>query len=203
MHGVYFSDLLHNLLHFGAADSVAFPVSLLEKMIRPAVVYLLLVLALRLWGKRVLAQLNPLDLVVLLTLSNTVQNAIIGNDTSLSGGIVGAATLLAVNALLVRAFYRGPSRTALAESGGDICLIQDGVEQQEQMARMHINDGELLAKAHERGFDGLHDVGTASLCSNGTLYFKARRASSEEARHTELLDRLNSIQRELHALRRA
>ncbi len=64
---------------------------MLEKLIRPVLVYLVLVFGLLKFGKRVLAQLNPFDLVVLLTLSNTVQNAIIGNDTSLSGGILGAA----------------------------------------------------------------------------------------------------------------
>ena len=98
-------SLFVNLVQFGASG---LPISMLEKVVRPVAVYLLLVVALRAFGKRILAQLNPFDLVVLLTLSNTVQNAIIGNDTSLTGGIVGAAALLAVNALLVRFFYRGP-----------------------------------------------------------------------------------------------
>ena len=74
----------------------------LEKILRPILVYLFLVVGLRLAGKRELAQLNPFDLVVLLTLSNTVQNAIIGNDNSLSGGIIGATTLLIVNSVVVR-----------------------------------------------------------------------------------------------------
>src|SRR3954453_14068626 len=94
-----------NLFRFGTSDLA---VSLIEKILRPIVVYLLLVVALRTVGKRILAQLNPFDLVVLLTLSNTVQNAIIGNDSSLTGGILGAASLLAVNSVLVRIFYRGP-----------------------------------------------------------------------------------------------
>src|ERR687893_589442 len=91
-------SLIVNLLHFGASDLT---ISLLEKIVRPVVVYLFLVFVLRAVGKRILAQLNPFDLVVLFTLSNTVQNAIIGNDTSLSGGIVGALALLGVNSLLV------------------------------------------------------------------------------------------------------
>src|SRR6476620_9017868 len=123
MHGVYVGDLLHNLLGLGTPDTTAFPVSLVEKMVRPIIVYLFVVFALRLWGKRVLAQLNPFDFVVLLTLSNTVQNAIIGNDTSLSGGLIGAATLLAINAVLVRIFYRGPKKALFGEGSGDICLI--------------------------------------------------------------------------------
>ncbi len=92
---VHWQVLWDNLVHFGAPDTY---VSWLEKIIRPVVVYLLLVFALKSFGKRILAQLNPFDFVVLLTLSNTVQNAIIGNDTSLSGGILGAAALLGINA---------------------------------------------------------------------------------------------------------
>jgi uncharacterized membrane protein YcaP (DUF421 family) len=203
MHGVYFPDLLHNLLHLGTPDSAVFPVSLLEKMLRPIFVYLFVVFALRLWGKRMLAQLNPFDFVVLLTLSNTVQNAIIGNDTSLSGGLIGAATLLGINALLVRIFYRGPEKALLGEGSGDICLIRDGVQQQDEMARLHINHGELTAKAHERGFDSLGEVETATLYPNGTLYFVGRHAASEEARHTELMLQLGLLQREVAALARA
>ena len=77
----------------------------LEKVLRPVLIYAFLVIGLRLAGKRELAQLNPFDLVVLLTLSNTVQNAIIGEDNSVTGGIIGATTLLAVNYLVVRFLY--------------------------------------------------------------------------------------------------
>src|SRR5262245_26250157 len=100
-------------------------VSVVEKILRPIVVYLLLVVLLRRFGKRILAQLNPFDLVVLLTLSNTVQNAIIGNDTSLSGGIIGAATLVGFNALLVRFYYRGPNLDRKFMADRDVYLIQN------------------------------------------------------------------------------
>ncbi len=73
-----------------------------EKISRPILVYGFLVVALRIFGKRELAQLNPFDLIVLLMLSNTVQNAIIGNDISVTGGIIGAVTLLATNYFVVR-----------------------------------------------------------------------------------------------------
>ena len=75
-------------------DIFALGAPVVEKMLRPVIVYAFLVVALRVFGKRELAQLNPFDLVVLLSLSNTVQNAIIGNDNSLSGGLIGAFTLL-------------------------------------------------------------------------------------------------------------
>ncbi len=84
-------------------------VSLAEKIVRPILVYIFLVVGLRLAGKRELAQLNPFDLVVLLTLSNAVQNAIIGDDNSVLGGIVGASTLLLVNYVVVVIAYRNRS----------------------------------------------------------------------------------------------
>src|SRR5205809_8002632 len=77
-----------------------------EKIARPIVVYFFLIIGLRLAGKRELAQLNPLDLIVLLTLSNTVQNAIIGTDDTVTGGLIGATTLLVVNHGVVRYLYR-------------------------------------------------------------------------------------------------
>src|SRR4030081_173867 len=109
-----------------------------EKILRPMAVYFFLVIGLRLAGKRELAQLNPFDLVVLLTLSNTVQNAIIGNDTSLSGGIIGAAALLGINAGVVRYYYRGPMIERMTNEG-DTYLIRDHSRQDKELSRLHIN----------------------------------------------------------------
>src|ERR1700686_3670323 len=86
-----------------------------EKVLRAVLVYLALVVLLRLFGKRELAQLNPFDLVVLLTLSNTVQNAIIGEDNSVTGGVIGAFGLLTINWLVVRALYSSPRLTRMLE----------------------------------------------------------------------------------------
>src|SRR6266699_276275 len=87
-------------------DMFRLALPLLEKMLRPVIVYVFLVIVLRIFGKRELAQLNPFDLVVLLSLSNTVQNAIIGDDNSLTGGVIGALALLSVNYLVVRFLFR-------------------------------------------------------------------------------------------------
>jgi uncharacterized membrane protein YcaP (DUF421 family) len=191
-----------NLTHLGMLDDPTHPVSIAEKVVRPVLVYLLLVFALRKAGKRLLAQLNPFDFVVLLTLSNTVQNAIIGNDTSLLGGAIGAAALLGVNAVLVRFFYRGPEMTQIARGDRDICLIAGGRLQEDAMRRLHINAGELIAKAHERGFDSLDEVESAVLYPNGTIYFRGQETASDAARHRELLTRLDALGAELAALRR-
>src|SRR5712692_3064116 len=99
-----------------------------EKILRPIVVYLFLIAGLRLAGKRELAQLNPFDLVVLLTLSNTVQNAIIGDDVSVTGGIIGGGTLLLVNYAVVRFLYSHERLDRLVEGDCDV-LIEDGLIQ--------------------------------------------------------------------------
>src|SRR5438876_10963163 len=103
--------------------SLSLPVA--EKVLRPVVVYVFLIVGLRLAGKRELAQLNPFDLVVLLTLSNTVQNAIIGEDNSVTGGVIGAATLLVVNYLVVRFMYSHARLERLIEGAPDV-LVEGG-----------------------------------------------------------------------------
>src|SRR5579871_5461980 len=105
---------------------------LIEKVLRPAVVYVFLVILLRIFGKRELAQLNPFDLVVLLSLSNTVQNAIIGNDNSLTGGLVGAFTLLALNYLVVRFLFRHRRLDQLLEGRPTILIDKGRVRSEER-----------------------------------------------------------------------
>src|ERR1700710_666980 len=97
----------------------------LEKVLRPVIVYLCLIIFLRVFGKRELAQLNPFDLVVLLSLSNTVQNAIIGDDNSISGGMIGAFTLLAMNFFVVKFIRSNKGLDGLME-GKAAVLIKDG-----------------------------------------------------------------------------
>src|SRR6476646_2336330 len=107
-------------------DMFALPLPVLEKMLRPILVYVFLIVVLRLAGKRELAQLNPFDLIVLLTLSNAVQNAIIGEDNSVTGGLIGAATLLVVNHLVVRYLYSHERLDRLVEGDPDV-LMENGV----------------------------------------------------------------------------
>src|SRR6202163_167184 len=117
-----------------------------EKIARPILVYAFLIVGLRLAGKRELAQLNPFDLVVLLTLSNTVQNAIIGDDNSVTGGLVGAATLLVVNYLVVRFLFKEPTIDRLVE-GKSSLLIDKGELQHKQLGKELISKSELEAAA--------------------------------------------------------
>src|SRR4029078_3057423 len=127
----YMSELLSQQ---ALRDMFTLTVPLLEKVLRPGLVYLFLVVVLRLAGKRELAQLNTFDLIVLLTLSNTVQNAIIGNDNSVTGGVIGAATLLAVNHWVVRALYSHERIDRLVEGDADT-LIEDGKLQRDRLKK--------------------------------------------------------------------
>ena len=189
--------LIVNLLPFGASD---LSISLLEKIIRPVVVYLFLVVLLRAVGKRILAQLNPFDLIVLLTLSNTVQNAIIGNDTSLTGGMVGAVALLAINSVLVRYYYRGAGVEHKLLEDEDVYLIRNHVLQEHALRKLRINLGELTARAHERGFDDLHQVEAAVLYPNGTIYMKGNM-SSDTTRLDDIMRQLQALRQDVAALR--
>jgi uncharacterized membrane protein YcaP (DUF421 family) len=134
----------------------------LEKILRPIVVYMALVIGLRLAGKRELAQVNTFDLVVLLTLSNTVQNAIIGNDNSVTGGVIGAATLLLMNYVVVRFVSRNKQAEELLEGSEDI-LIKDGLLQTAILDREVITQTELEIAAHRQGFGSLEEIQTATL----------------------------------------
>ena len=107
---------------------------------------------LRLFGKRELAQLNPFDLVVLLSLSNTVQNAIIGDDNSVTGGMIGAFSLLAINWVLTRILFKTPKLNAALE-GTETVLIRDGVVDQQALKKETLTELELLSVLHKQGFD--------------------------------------------------
>src|ERR1039457_3398945 len=141
---------------------------LIEKMLRPIAVYVFLVVALRIFGKRALAQLNPFDLVVLLSLSNTVQNAIIGNDNSLTGGLVGAFTLLAINYVVVRYLFRHRRLDQLFE-GKPSVLIADGKIVKHALAKELLARGELLTVLQRQGFESIRDVDRCVIEPGGTF----------------------------------
>jgi len=172
-----------------------------EKILRPILVYVFLIVGLRLAGKRELAQLNPFDLVVLLTISNTVQNAIIGNDNSVLGGIIGAATLLLVNYLVVRWTFKHPRVERLVE-GVPTVLIERGVVQRDGLERELVSTTELATAARRQGYLSLDDVERATLDPGGSLTFEPRAATTRVRRHDEIMSKLDSVQRGIEELRR-
>jgi uncharacterized membrane protein YcaP (DUF421 family) len=181
-------------------DMFQLPLPILEKLLRPAIVYLALVVLLRLFGKRELAQLNPFDLVVLLSLSNTVQNAIIGDDNSVTGGVIGAFALLAINWLVVRALFRSPRLTRMME-GRSAVLIRNGQVDKKALQRESLTREELLAVVHRQGFEEFHQVSLCELEPNGTFYVEAFEPSIADKRHLELAEKLDALTREIAALR--
>lgn len=176
------------------------PIPILEKILRPILVYLALILLLRVFGKRELAQLNPFDLVVLLSLSNTVQNAIIGDDNSLSGGIIGAITLLSVNWLVVRILYSS-NKLSRVLGGVERTLITDGRVDNYALKKELISSEELLSVIHRQGFEEFHDVSRCVLEPNGSFFIEGRQPSADESRQEVLLKRLDELSREVKALR--
>lgn len=183
-------------------DMFILGVPLAEKVLRPVIVYIFLVVALRLAGKRELAQLNPFDLVVLLTLANTVQSAIIGADDSVSGGLIGAASLLVLDYILLRALYHHPKLFQWVEGNPDV-LFEKGKVRRNRLNKQLITIEELSAAARRHGFTSLREVERVVLETGGTLTFIGKEPTPEELRHHELLERLEQMQRELAQLRPA
>ncbi|HEX3893189.1 MAG TPA: YetF domain-containing protein [Terracidiphilus sp.] len=176
------------------------PLPFLEKLLRPVIVYMVLVLLLRLFGKRELAQLNPFDLVVLLSLSNTVQNAIIGDDNSVTGGVIGAFSLLGINWIVVRLLFRSPRLTRVLE-GRAASLIRDGQIDRKALERESLTHEELIEVIHRQGFEHVHEVRRCDLEPNGTFYVEAFDPSIHDKQHDELVAKIEALTREVAALR--
>lgn len=149
-------------------DLMAVQIPLLEKVVRSIAVYLFLLMVLRLGGKRELAQLNSFDLAVLLLLSNTVQNAVIGSDSSLLGGLIGATVLVVTNYVVVRLGFRYPAVKRIME-GTPTVLVDHGITLDQNLRRYRISTEELAAATRRQGARTLADVESVVLEPNGAL----------------------------------
>jgi uncharacterized membrane protein YcaP (DUF421 family) len=172
---------------------------IIEKMLRPVIIYLFLVIALRLAGKRELAQLNSFDLIVLLTLSNTVQNAIIGNDNSLTGGIIGASTLLFINYIMVRFLFNHPTVSRILEGNADV-LIEKGKICHDRLKNEVITVQELEEAAHKQGYSSLAVIQRAVIEPGGNISFFPKEDHPHLKRHEELMHRLDKLEKKLDEL---
>jgi uncharacterized membrane protein YcaP (DUF421 family) len=171
-------------------------VPILEKILRPIIVYAFLVVLLRVFGKRELAQLNPFDLVVLLSLSNTVQNAIIGNDNSITGGLIGAFSLVATNYMVVRFLFKHRRIDQILE-GSPSVLIEGGKIRHKALAKELLTESELLTICHRQGFADIGEVQHAVLEPGGTFFLKGKSPSDEDNFRKEILSRLDKLSRRL------
>src|SRR3984893_15579220 len=143
---------------------------IVEIILRTVVIYLVVLIGVRLSGKREVGQMTPFDLTLLLLISNAVQNAMTGPDTSLTGGVVAAATLLMVN-YFVAEVAGGNRRFRKFVEGQPSLLIHDGQIISAHMAKEHVSMDELERALREHGINNYHDVALAVLEVDGSISF--------------------------------
>ena len=165
-----------------------------EKVIRAVVIYLFLVIALRLVGKRELTQLNTLDFVVLLAVSNAVQNGLIGADNTVTGAVVGATVLFAVDGLLAWLLFRQVRLRAVVEGTGTV-LIDDGQVLPDALRKEGLTRMDLLSALQSSGATTFDDVEHATLEPSGKVVFtpKPSQASQQYDDLKARLDRLTEL----------
>jgi uncharacterized membrane protein YcaP (DUF421 family) len=186
-------------MHHIISDLFTLPIPVIEKIIRPILVYGFLVLLLRVFGKRELAQLNPFDLVVLLSLANTVQNAIIGDDNSVAGGFLGATSLMVTNYLVIRFLFKHRRLDQILE-GRPAVLIRDGCICKDELARELITVHELQTVVRRQGFTGIHEIDKCVLEPGGAFVMTRKVPSEDEQKHAELVSGLDQIRDQLRRL---
>jgi uncharacterized membrane protein YcaP (DUF421 family) len=150
----------HNLVSIGSSWQ--------ERAVRAIVVYALLLILMRIFGRRELGQLTGFDVIVLLTISNILQNAMIGNDNSVVGGVIGAAVLLGANLTLAFIVFRSRRVERLVEGGPKI-LIHDGQLQGAQIRSELLTEQDLLSAVHREGLESFSDVHLAVAEPNGMI----------------------------------
>jgi uncharacterized membrane protein YcaP (DUF421 family) len=166
-----------------------------EKILRTLGVYLGLAIIMRLAGKRQLAQLNSFDLIVMLLLSNVVQNAVIGPDNSLTGGLLGAVVLVVFNAALERIATANKRATMIFE-GTPTTLVADGAIVEKQVRRTGLRDPEVISALRHQGANTLRDVRRATLEPGGSISVELTR-DAETATYGELRQAVLDLQRHL------
>lgn len=204
--GNMFADFFQYLPHLWSdrdfANMFGEMPSIFEKLVRTLLVYGFLVIILRSFGRRKLTQLNPFDFVVLLLLSNTVQNAIIGNETSVPGGLLGALFLILISNLVVALFYRlSWSRRGNLLDGKTTVLIENGEIKQDTLKTEQITILELESIAHDKGFNDLKEIKNLVLEPNGKFFVESKDPTPEERRHQILLEKIEELSRQVAELK--
>jgi uncharacterized membrane protein YcaP (DUF421 family) len=180
----------------GWNDIFALGVPVGEKLLRPLLVYAFLVVALRVAGKRELAQLTTLDFIVLMAVANAVQNGIIGNDNSVTGAVLGATVLFALNAALAWLLYRHLRLRRLV-AGRPTVLVTDGRVDERALRHERLSADDLLCAVQEEGADTFAEVERATLEPNGKLVVQVRQPALVEhelaSDFAELRQRLDEL----------
>jgi uncharacterized membrane protein YcaP (DUF421 family) len=145
-----------------------FSETMIEIMLRTAVVYFVILIGIRLTGKREIGQMTPFDLALLLLISNAVQNAMTGPDTSVSGGIVAAGTLLLLNAGVTRIVWKNEKVRKIVE-GTPTLLIRHGKIIQEHLDKEKVTEDALTQALREHGVATVEEVSVAVLEIDGSI----------------------------------
>ena len=157
----------------------------LDIIIRSLVVYLFMVAGIRIFGKNQLSQLNAGDVVLLLLISNAVQNAMVGENVSLLGGLIAALVLFIANYFLKKFIFKSPKVKEILESEPDI-LIKDGVVYEENLSKEKMSVDELDEAVREHGVDNIKQVKLAMLEVDGNISvisFDAKTNQTRFSRH--------------------
>jgi uncharacterized membrane protein YcaP (DUF421 family) len=175
-------------------------IPLAEKILRTVIVYALIVVLFRLTGKRGLASLNTFDFVVIFLLSNVVQNAVIGNDQSLLGGMVGAVTLVVVNVAVDRLLAISP-RAARIFEGHATTVISDGRILDGALRRLGMRASEVEHAVRLQNADDVAQIESGSLDPSGQLLLTLRPSeqAATKADVAAITDRLSRIEQLLGA----
>jgi uncharacterized membrane protein YcaP (DUF421 family) len=166
--------------------------SLGEKVLRAGIIYLFLVVALRLVGKRELSQLNTLDFIVLLAVSNAVQNGLIGNDNSVTGALVGATTLFMIDGALAFVLFRMIRLRQVVEGTATV-LIDHGELIEEALRQEELTHEDLLAALQSSGAATFEEVERASLEPSGKVVFVPKDPSQTTQQYADLRARLDHL----------
>lgn len=150
----------------------------LEIVGRSVAVYLFIVMAIRLFGKKELSQMQITDLVLILLISNSVQNAMVGPDSSLLGGLIAAMALFGINYLMKFILYRSPKLTKILE-GEPVMLIYKGEVNEDNIMREKITVDELAAVVREHGVSGIEQVEIAILERDGNISVVSRELDGQ------------------------
>ncbi|EFK98087.1 Uncharacterized membrane protein YcaP, DUF421 family [Streptomyces sp. TverLS-915] len=181
-------------------DMLTIQLPIAEKILRTVLVYAAMVVLFRLSGKRGLASLNTFDFVVVFLLSNVVQNAVIGADDSLLGGLVGAVTLVAVNALMNRLTVASP-RIARALEGTSTTVVENGSVMTGAVRRLAVRPSEIEHAVRVQNGEGIRDVASARLEPDGQLIVVLKQSAGAPTRAdvARLEERLTAIEGLLRA----
>lgn len=154
----------------------------LDIILRSVAVYFFMTIALRLFGKKELSQLNTADIILILLISNSVQNAMVGPDTSLSGGLIAALALFIINYIIKKLTHKYKALNDILLDKPEI-LIHNGILDFKALSKLDISHDELKEAAREHGLEHLTDVKLAMLEIDGTISIISQDKNSIKQTH--------------------